>query len=41
MLAGGIAAVGVLSLVVSNPSLEDYQAHAGDQVVQLVSIIHI
>ena len=35
MLAGGIAAVGVLSLVVSNPSLEDYQAHAGDQLVRL------
>ena len=26
---------GVLSLVVSNPSLEDYQAHAGDQLVRL------
>ena len=35
MLAGGIAAVGVLSLVVSNPSLEDYQTHAGDQLVRL------
>ena len=35
MLAGGIAAVGLLSLVVSNPSLEDYQAHAGDQLVRL------
>ena len=35
MLAGGIAAVGVLSLVVSNPSLEDYQGHAGDQLVRL------
>ena len=35
MLAGGIAAAGVLSLVVSNPSLEDYQAHAGDQLVRL------
>ena len=35
MLVGGIAAAGVLSLVVSNPSLEDYQAHAGDQLVRL------
>ena len=35
MLTGGIAAVGVFSLVVSNPSLEDYQAHAGDQLVRL------
>ena len=35
MLAGGIAAAGVLSLVVSNPLLEDYQAHAGDQLVRL------
>ena len=35
MLAGGIAAAGVLSLVISNPSLEDYQAHAGDQLVRL------
>ena len=26
---------GVLSLVVSNPSLEDYEAHAGDQLVAL------
>ena len=31
----GVAAAGVLSLVVSNPSLEDYQAHAGDQLVRL------
>ena len=26
---------GVLSLVFSNPSLEDYEAHAGDQLVTL------
>ena len=35
MLVGGIAAAGLLSLVVSNPSLEDYQAYAGDQLVRL------
>ena len=35
LLAGGVAAAGVLSLVLSNPSLEDYKAHAGDQLVTL------
>ena len=39
MLAGGIAAVGVLSLVVSNPSLEDYQTHAGDQLITGMGLI--
>ena len=28
---------GVLSLLVSNPSMEDYEAHAGDQLVALGS----
>ena len=35
LFAGGVAAAGVLSLVFSNPSLEDYQAHAGEQLVTL------
>ena len=35
LFAGGVAAAVVLSLVFSNPSLEDYQANAGDQLVTL------
>ena len=35
LLSGGVAIAGVLSLVFSNPSLEDYEAHAGDQLVTL------
>ena len=35
LIAGGVAAAGMLSLVFSNPSLEDYQGHAGDQLVTL------
>ena len=35
LLTGAVAMAGVLSLVVSNPSLEDYEAHAGDQLVAL------
>ena len=35
LLAGVVAAAGVLSLVVTNPSLEDYEAHAGAQLVTL------
>ena len=35
LLTGGVAIAGVLSLMVSNPSLEDYEAHAGDQLVAL------
>ena len=32
---GGVAIAGVLSLVLSNPSFDDYEAHAGDQLVTL------
>ena len=35
LLAGGVALAGVLSLVLSNPSFDDYEAHAGDQLVKL------
>lgn len=35
LLTGGVAIAGVLSLVLSNPSLEEYEAHAGDQLVSL------
>ena len=32
---GGVAIAGVLSLVLSNPSFDDYESHAGDQLVTL------
>ena len=35
LLTGGVAVAGVVSLVLSNPSFEDYEAHAGAQLVEL------
>ena len=35
LLTGGVVLAAVLSLVFSNPSLEEYEAHAGDQLVTL------